>query len=90
MKQPVDFLSKSDPDAVISVDSYTACAAFIRDARDVGWNVPIANISFVRSENLLTLLQETDRARRTDYTQDLINSQVVPNENDQSLPTVNE
>ena len=30
--------------------------AFIRDARDAGWDVPIANISFVDSENLLALL----------------------------------
>ena len=62
MKLQVDLLRKTDPDVVISVGSYAACAAFIRDARDAGWKVPIANISFVGSENLLGLLQEAGTA----------------------------
>ena len=88
MNQQVGILRKAEPDAIISVGSYAACAAFIRDARDAGWNVPIANISFVGSENLLALLQETGKANGTDYTHDLINSQVVPSYHDQALPAV--
>ena len=58
LKQQVDVLRKTDADAVICIGSYAASAAFIRDARDAGWQVPIANVSFVGSENLLNLLQK--------------------------------
>jgi branched-chain amino acid transport system substrate-binding protein len=90
LARQVDILRKADADAVISIGSYAACAAFIRDARDAGWNVPIANISFVGSENLLALLQEGGKANGKDYTRNLINSQVVPSYNDESLPAVRE
>src|SRR6202166_1072970 len=73
LHRQVDILRKTDADAVISIGSYAACAAFIRDARAAGWNVPIANVSFVGSENMLELLQETGKATGIDYTQDLIN-----------------
>jgi ABC-type branched-subunit amino acid transport system substrate-binding protein len=86
----VDILKNAAPDAVISIGSYAACAAFIRDARDAGWRVPIANVSFVGSESLAALLLETGRATGKDYTQDLINSQVVPSYEDTSLPSVRE
>jgi ABC-type branched-subunit amino acid transport system substrate-binding protein len=78
MVRQVEILRKGDPDAVICVGAYAACAAFIRDARDSGWDVPIANVSFVGSENLLELLRLHGVARGHDYTTDLINSQVVP------------
>jgi branched-chain amino acid transport system substrate-binding protein len=90
LKQQVDILRRTDADAVISIGSYAACAAFIRDARDAGWNVPIANVSFVGSENLLELLQKAGQANGTDYTLNLINSQVVPSYYDLSLPAVGE
>jgi branched-chain amino acid transport system substrate-binding protein len=90
LKKQVDILRDTDPDAVISIGSYAACAAFIRDARDAGWNVPIANVSFVGSENLLGLLQETGQAKGIDYTRNLINSQVVPSYHDLELPAVRE
>jgi branched-chain amino acid transport system substrate-binding protein len=90
LKQQVAILRDTNPDAVISIGSYAACAAFIRDARDAGWNVPIANVSFVGSENLLGLLQETGKANGTDYTRNLINSQVVPSYHDLEVPAVRE
>jgi branched-chain amino acid transport system substrate-binding protein len=90
MKQQVDILRKTDADAVISIGSYAACAAFVRDTRDAGWKVPIANVSFVGSENLLKLLQETGKAEGVDYTRNLINSQVVPSYNDLTLQAVTE
>ena len=90
LKEQVDILKKANPDAVISIGAYAACAAFIRDARDAGWDVPIANVSFVGSENLLNLLLETGKKRGKDYTTNLINSQVVPSYEDTSLPAVNE
>jgi len=90
LKQQVTILRKADADAVISIGSYAACAAFIRDARDAGWDVPIANVSFVGSEHLLELLQETGKAKGADYTQNLINSQVVPSYHDLTLSAVRE
>ena len=52
--------------------------------------MPIANVSFVGSENMLDLLQETGKVSGTDYTQNLINSQVVPSYHDRTLPAVRE
>ncbi len=52
----VEILRSADPDAVISVCSYAACAGFIREARTAGWNVPIANLSFAGSEAMAALL----------------------------------
>jgi ABC-type branched-subunit amino acid transport system substrate-binding protein len=90
MKHQVDIIKKSDPDAVISIGAYAACAAFIRDARNAGLDVPIANVSFVGSEFLVTLLHQTGRQTGKDYTFNLINSQVVPSYEDLSLPAVRE
>jgi ABC-type branched-subunit amino acid transport system substrate-binding protein len=88
MRRQVELLHKGEPDAIISVGSYAACAAFIRDARDAGLDVPIANMSFVGSESLLALLHAHGRRRGRDYTRDLINSQVVPSYNRKDLPAV--
>ena len=77
MRRQVDILKAHSPDAVICIGAYAACAAFARDAVDLGLHVPVANLSFVGSENL----QRTVRERRTDpdsYTRFLVNSQVVP------------
>ncbi len=78
------------PDAIISVGSYEACAAFIRDARDVGLDAPIANLSFVGSENLLALLQDLSQRLGRNYLKDLITTQVVPSYEDTALPAVRE
>jgi hypothetical protein len=70
------------------VGAYAACAAFVRDARDAGWDVPIANVSFVGSENLLALLADAGQAAGKDYTCGLLNSQVVPSYHNTELPAV--
>lgn len=88
MSQQVEILRTAEPDAVICVGAYAACAAFVRDARDAGWNVPIANVSFVGSESLLALLAEEGKTKGRDYTRDLINSQVVPSYHRMELPAV--
>ena len=90
MRRQVELLRATDPDAVISVGAYAACAAFIRDARDAGWDVPIANVSFVGSESLLNLLVASGKEKDRDYTQNLINSQVVPSYHRDTLPAVKE
>lgn len=85
MREQVEILRRGAPDAVISIGVYEPCAAFIRDARAAGWDVPIANVSFVGSEQMLELLEKTG----TD-TRNLINSQVVPSYNDTRYPAVGE
>lgn len=71
-------------DAIISIGSYQACAAFIRDARKIGLDIPIANISFVGTEQLLHLLQKDKISLRHLYF-----SEVVPHYN-QDLPLIRE
>jgi ABC-type branched-subunit amino acid transport system substrate-binding protein len=90
LRRQVEILRQADPDAVICVGAYPACAGFVRDARDAGWDVPIANVSFVGSENLLGLLAAAGRENRRDYTVNLFNSQVVPSYLDERLPAVRE
>ncbi len=85
----VETIKQSEPDAVICVGSYAACAAFLRDAVDGGLRVPIANLSFVGSENLLQLISK-ERPNVSDYTDLLVHSQVVPSYADDSLPLVRE
>jgi branched-chain amino acid transport system substrate-binding protein len=62
LNEQVGILKNAAPDAVIAIGSYAACAAFIRDARDAGWRIPVANVSFVGSESLAALLLESGRA----------------------------
>ncbi len=88
MKEQVKIIRSSSPDCIISIGAYEACAAFIRDARDAGLNVPIANVSFVDSENMLKLLLATGKSKGRDYTANLINSQVVPSYEEIELPAV--
>ena len=89
MGEQVEILRNVSPDAVICIGAYGACAAFLRDAIDFGLEVPIANLSFVGSENLLQLITDSvDDSER--YTRYLVNSQVVPSYEDESIPVVRE
>ena len=88
--EQVEVIRKASADAVISIGAYAVSAAFIRDARSAGLNIPIANLSFVGSENMTYLLFRSSRAAGKDYTKDLINSQVVPSYQDTALPAVQE
>ena len=88
MAQAVQALQASGAQAVIAVGTYNPCAAFIRDARNAGWNVPIANLSFVGSDQLLAKLQEEEKSSGKDLTSHLVNSQVVPSWTDDSIPLV--
>lgn len=87
--QHVETLKSADPDAVVCVGAYAACAAFLRDAVDGGLRVPIANLSFVGSEHLLKLIS-TDRANVSSYTDLLVHSQVMPSYEDEAIPAVRE
>ena len=89
MRPQVEILQAQSPDAVICIGAYAACAAFARDAVDLGLHIPVANVSFVGSENLLALMRE-GRADPEAHTRFLVNSQVVPSYEDTSLPAVRE
>jgi len=89
MQAQVDLLRSKGADAVIAVGVYGPCGAFIRDARMAGWQVPIANVSFVNAQTMLAVLRETSRKANVDLTANLINSQVVPFFADTQLPLVN-
>ena len=90
LTRQVEILRAAKPDAIIAIGAYAACAAFIRDAVDAGWKIPIANVSFVGSENMLSLLYPEERKSGRDYTSMLVNSEVVPSYEDVSLPAVAE
>lgn len=87
--QQVDILRQSNPQAIISVCSYEACAGLIRDVRAAGWDVPIANLSFVASESMLELLEAAEPSAGA-YTSNLVNAQVVPSYEETDLPAVRE
>ncbi|MCY4657245.1 MAG: ABC transporter substrate-binding protein [Gammaproteobacteria bacterium] len=87
MREQAERLLQYQPDAVVCIGSYAACAAFLRDAVDAKLEVPIANLSFVGSENLLKLIIDSQENSR-DYTRWLVNSQVVPSYADLSLASV--
>jgi ABC-type branched-subunit amino acid transport system substrate-binding protein len=88
MTPAVQALRQAGVEAVLCTGAYQGCGAFIRTARDHGWAVPISNVSFVGSEAMLSLLLRHGQASGRDYTQALINSQVVPSYDDVSLPGV--
>ncbi|MGE0862957.1 MAG: ABC transporter substrate-binding protein [Vicinamibacterales bacterium] len=90
LDRQVAILQEVNPDAIISIGAYEACAAFIRDARKAGLTVPIANVSFVGSESMLELLRRAGQIDGRDYTTDLVNSQVVPSYENQSVAVVQE
>lgn len=89
LRAQAERLLEYSPQAVVCIGAYAACAAFLRDAVDAGLEVPIANLSFVGSENLLKIVRDSqDNSGR--YTRWLVNSQVVPSYADLTFPAVSE
>lgn len=74
----VAHLMEAGPDAVICVGTYASQAAFIRDMRNAGHDVPVAGLSFSDSDKMLELLTLEERRAGRKYTDRLICSQVVP------------
>ncbi len=68
-------------EAVILVGAYRPCAAAINRWRELGFQGPVINISFVGSLGLAKRLKKTDN---------VFVSQVVPNPWDSSIPVVSE
>lgn len=74
---------KGDPEAVVLVGAYSACAEFIKLSKNkVGKDMIYGNISFVGTESL--------RETLGGYGSEVIVSQVVPRPNDESIPLVRE
>src|SRR5262245_58049237 len=90
MRPAVRALSQAGVDVVLCTGAYQGCGAFVRTARDERWTVPISNVSFVGSDAMLGLLMAHGRTAGRDYTQALINSQVVPSYDESGLPGVTE
>jgi branched-chain amino acid transport system substrate-binding protein len=90
MAPAVNALRRAGVDAVLCTGAYQGCGAFVRSARDLGWNVPISNVSFVGSDAMLKMLVAHGKAAGRDYTRALVNSQVVPSYDDAALPSVAE
>jgi branched-chain amino acid transport system substrate-binding protein len=84
----VNALRQAGVDVVLCTGAYQGCGAFVRTARDLGWTVPISNVSFVGSDAMLRLLVQHGKSTGRDYTRALVNSQVVPSYDDVSLPGV--
>jgi ABC-type branched-subunit amino acid transport system substrate-binding protein len=90
MSEQVAHLRRSTPDAVICVATHSAAAAFIRDARDAGWDVPIAAVSRASYDSLFALLREAETASGKDYTSNVICAHTVPSYQNLDLPAVRE
>ena len=88
--EQVRLLQAASPDAIISVCSYAACAGFVRDIRATGWDIPIANLSFVASEAMAELLEPLFDVENEAGLGNLIQAQVAPSYLDTSLPAVAE
>ena len=84
----VAIMQRLQPDAVVCVGTYPACAGFIRDMRDRDVDCPVATISFVGGGAMLKLLSAAEQESNKDYTSRLVSSQVVPSYNDNSVPAV--
>lgn len=76
------------PDAVVTVGTAPACAAFVRDLRGAGYVGLAAALSFADADNLAKFLLAQARITGRDYLKGLVFSQVVPCYEDESLPAV--
>jgi ABC-type branched-subunit amino acid transport system substrate-binding protein len=86
----VAIMQRLQPDAVVCVGTYPACAGFVRDMRDRDVDCPVATLSFVGGGAMLKLLSAAEKESNKDYTSRLVSSQVVPSYNDDSVPAVRE
>ena len=78
----METLLKSEPEAIVQIGAYKACAALIKQARGKGYGGQFFNVSFVGSRALADELG--------DVGQGVVISQVVPFPYAQSIPIVRE
>lgn len=84
----VSELKKGNPDAVICVAAYQAAAALVRDMRNANINIPIFNVSFVGSDQMVKLLRKEEEKTKKRYVTHLFNTQVVPPYSAVQIPLV--
>jgi ABC-type branched-subunit amino acid transport system substrate-binding protein len=75
---------------LVMVGAYQGCGGMIRQSRESGWYVPMHNVSFVGPTQMLKLLREYEKQSGRTITDNLVNTQVVPNFTDTSYPIVKE
>jgi branched-chain amino acid transport system substrate-binding protein len=85
MRAQVRILRNKGVDAVVLTCLYAACAAFIRDARLEGWNVPVA---IVNAHETVEVLRAYSKKIDKDLIDGLINANVVPAPTDTHYPLV--
>jgi ABC-type branched-subunit amino acid transport system substrate-binding protein len=85
-RREVALILSGQPDAIVTVGTAPACAAFVRDARAAGYTGLVSTLSFADADNLAKLLQGHARKSGRDYLSGLVFSQVVPSYEDESLP----
>ncbi|EPR41920.1 extracellular ligand-binding receptor [Desulfovibrio sp. X2] len=90
MARQAALIAQARPDAVVSVGSYEASAAFVRDARAAGMDAPIFQLSFGGGESMLALLERAAGQDGRDYERGVFATQVVPSYEDASLEAVRE
>jgi ABC-type branched-subunit amino acid transport system substrate-binding protein len=94
-KEQVEAMRKAGVEAIVSFTTYQAAAALVRDARDAGYEVPIANSS-VANDTFLRLIAAHEKKVREKEPQKaymdrpLLNVHLVPNWEDESIPIVAE
>src|SRR5258705_2515718 len=86
MTPAVQALRQAGVEAVLCTGAYQGCGPVVRTARDLGWTVPISNVSLVGAEAMLHLLIRPGQATARDHTQALGNSQAVPDYDARALP----
>ncbi len=86
----VEELKAKGVDAIVSVGAYQACAGFVRDARNAGYQAPISNVSFVGADTLIRMLNQYEKDSGKKVTTNLINTQVVPSWEAVEVPVVAE
>jgi ABC-type branched-subunit amino acid transport system substrate-binding protein len=82
VKKALDTLLPGQPEAIVQISAYKACAAFIRQARAKGYGGQFFNVSFVGAKALADELGETGAG--------VVVTQVVPFPYSSSIPIVRE
>lgn len=86
LRREVAIILAGRPDAIVTVGTAPACAAFVRDLRDAGFSQVVAALSFADADNLASFLLTQKSATGRDYLSGLVFSQVVPCYEDERLP----
>lgn len=87
-RREVGIILEGEPDAIVTVGTAPACAAFVRDLRAAGYANLVAALSFADADNLAKFLLAQARLTGRDYLGGLVFSQVVPCYEDQSVRAV--